>query len=80
MRATAADSSFDLLVIDNGVGIPPERLAMIFEPYFSTKEDGTGLGLAISLRIVEEHGGTLTAESKVNQGSTFMVRLPLKGR
>ena len=80
VRATAADSSFDLLVIDNGVGIPPERLAMIFEPYFSTKEDGTGLGLAISLRIVEEHGGTLTAESKVNQGSTFLVRLPLKGR
>ena len=79
LRAATMGGSFEMAVIDNGVGIPPERLAMIFEPYFSTKETGTGLGLAISLRIVEEHAGTLTAESKVDQGSTFLVRLPLKG-
>ena len=65
-------------VTDNGVGIPADRLPMIFEPYYTTKEEGTGLGLAISKRIVEEHGGTIGAESAVGQGSTFTVRLPVK--
>ena len=64
-------------VSDNGSGIPADRLAMIFEPYFSTKSNGTGLGLAITKRIVEEHGGSLRAESQVGKGSTFTVRMPI---
>ena len=65
-------------VADNGTGIPADRLPLIFEPYYTTKEDGTGLGLAISKRIVEEHSGSISAESEVGRGSTFTVRLPAK--
>ena len=65
-------------VVDNGPGIPPERLAIIFEPYFSTKENGTGLGLAISRRIVEEHHGVLSAESELGKGAIFSIRLPCR--
>ena len=65
-------------VADNGTGIPVDRLPMIFEPYYTTKEEGTGLGLAISKRIVEEHSGTINAESELGHGSTFTVRLPVK--
>ena len=78
VRGSVADGTFEITVSDRGVGIPADRLALIFEPYFSTKENGTGLGLAISKRIVEEHNGTLTAESKEGEGSTFLVRLPVK--
>ena len=52
---------------------------MIFEPYYSTKENGTGLGLAISKRIVAEHNGTLQAESEVGRGSTFHHSTPPAG-
>ncbi len=77
IRASASNGMFELSVTDNGSGIPADRLSMIFEPYYSTKENGTGLGLAISKRIVAEHGGTLRAESEVGQGSTFTVQLPV---
>ncbi len=80
VRGGVSDGYFEYSVTDNGTGIPAERLAIIFEPYFSTKKEGTGLGLAISRRIVDEHGGTLRAESEVGRGSTFTVRLPLVGR
>jgi len=68
-------------VQDSGIGIPPEALPHIFEPFFRVSEDvarGTGLGLTISREIVELHGGTLTVKSEVGRGSTFTVRLPLK--
>ncbi len=76
---SVTETFFEFTVTDNGTGISADKLAMIFEPYFSTKSGGTGLGLAISRRIVEEHGGTLRAESEVGRGSTFTVRLPLVG-
>ncbi|HEV2706384.1 MAG TPA: ATP-binding protein, partial [Pyrinomonadaceae bacterium] len=63
---------------DNGVGIPPENVCKIFEPYFSTKETGTGLGLAIAKKSVEEHGGSISVESRPGEGTTFTVSLPLK--
>ncbi len=78
VRAGTHDGQFELSVSDNGLGIPADRLPLIFEPYYSTKENGTGLGLAISKRIVVEHGGTLHVESTVGQGSTFTVQLPVK--
>ncbi len=77
IQAAARNQFFELAITDNGSGIPAERLAVIFEAYFTTKDTGTGLGLAISKRIVEEHAGTLTATSTVGLGSTFTVRLPL---
>jgi len=70
------------VIADNGPGIPPDVLPRIFEPRFSTKKGtvryGLGLGMGISRRIVEEHGGTLTAQSE--PGCTEMtVTLPVAG-
>jgi signal transduction histidine kinase len=67
-------------VADTGVGIPPEHLARVFEPFFTTKEEGkgTGLGLAICKRIVQQHNGTLEVESKVGEGTTIRVTLPVR--
>ena len=64
---------------DTGVGISPENLQKIFEPFFSTKEDrdGTGLGLSISYRIVQHHGGRIDAESEPGKGTIFRIVLPL---
>jgi signal transduction histidine kinase len=64
-------------VSDAGPGIPPEDLARVFEPYFTTKEGGTGLGLAIAHDIAEEHAGGLEATSEPGRGATFTLRLPL---
>lgn len=61
---------------DTGVGIPPENLDKIFEPYFSTKETGTGLGLAIVKKIVDDHNGFIDVKSIENEGTTFIVKLP----
>lgn len=64
---------------DNGCGIPAERLARIFEPFYTTKPvgDGTGLGLSMSYSIVHSHGGRIEVTSSVGQGSCFRVCLPL---
>jgi signal transduction histidine kinase len=68
-----------VVVIDNGVGIPPHKQPDIFKPFVSTKgAKGTGLGLAVSRKIVREHGGDLTVQSQMGKGSRFIVRLPLK--
>jgi two-component system, NtrC family, sensor kinase len=65
-------------VQDNGVGIAPEDQERIFQPFFSTKgQRGTGLGLAVTKKIVEEHGGAIQVLSKVGQGTTVRLRLPL---
>lgn len=72
------DGSENVVMIeisDTGNGIPPENLAKIFEPYFSTKETGTGLGLAIVHKIVEIHNGTIEVESTVGEGTKFTVKL-----
>ncbi len=69
----------EVRVEDNGSGISAEDRHRIFEPFFTTKADeaGTGLGLAISHQIVQDHGGELTVESRVGQGTTFAFRLPV---
>ncbi len=64
-------------VRDNGAGIPPEKVAKIFNPFFTTKEKGTGLGMAISKKIVESHQGAIEVESEVGRGTEFLVYLPL---
>jgi two-component system NtrC family sensor kinase len=67
----------ELVCEDSGVGIPPDRLAKIFDPFFSTKEMGTGLGLSVVYGIVERHGGTIDIRSEVGSGTTVAIRLPL---
>jgi two-component system, NtrC family, sensor kinase len=64
-------------VRDTGVGIPPENIEHIFDPFFTSKEEGSGLGLSISHQIVQEHGGYVTVESKVGVGTTFFINLPI---
>jgi PAS domain S-box-containing protein len=63
---------------DTGCGIAPESLEQIFEPFFTTKQEGhgTGLGLAIVYGIIERHGGTIKADSRLGEGTTFTVWLP----
>ena len=63
-------------ISDNGCGIPPEILAKLFEPYFTSKRNGMGLGLASTLNIVQAHGGTIDVQSQVNVGSRFIVSIP----
>jgi signal transduction histidine kinase len=67
-------------VSDNGHGIPETILSKIFDPFFTTKDvgQGTGLGLSIAYKIVEQHGGRIEVKSKVGQGTTFTVFLPVK--
>jgi signal transduction histidine kinase len=68
-----------ILILDNGVGIPAEKLRDIFKPFVSTKgARGTGLGLAVSRKILREHGGDIRVQSQVGKGSRFLLRLPLK--
>ena len=61
---------------DNGLGMEPEQVAHLFEPYRTSKEHGTGLGLMISSRIVRDHGGSIDVESKTGEGTTFTIRIP----
>lgn len=80
IRATTrlgAGASVELLVQDNGRGIPAEDLPRIFEPFYTTKgSHGTGLGLAVSWGIVEAHGGALEVQSEPGQGTCFTLRIP----
>ena len=78
--ATRADGGDVVVeVADTGVGIPPEHLARIYDPFFTTKAEGrgTGLGLSVTYGIVQEHGGTLSCESDDGQGTRFRLVLPL---
>ncbi len=71
-----------VVIADNGPGIPPERLEKIFQPFFTTKKrgKGTGLGLAFVRRILEAHRGRISVESTVGQGTVFTVVLPTNGQ
>lgn len=74
----SAGKYFALKVSDTGVGIAPESLARIFEPFYTNKKEskGTGLGLAMSYNIISEHKGFITTESKPKVGTTFSIYLP----
>lgn len=63
-------------VIDQGIGISPENLSRIFDPYFSTKAEGRGLGLASAYSVIRHHDGTLIAHSEEGRGTVFRILLP----
>ena len=80
---TSFDPAAKLLLFsvgDNGEGIPEAHLSKIFDPFFTTKPEGkgVGLGLAVLYGIVQAHGGDVTVQTKVGEGSTFTVSLPLE--
>ena len=66
-------------ITDTGPGVPEEALPHLFEPFFTTKEEGkgTGLGLSLAYNIVENHGGSISAENNADQGATFIINLPI---
>jgi two-component system sensor histidine kinase HydH len=78
VRTRAVDEQAEISVIDQGCGIPPDRIETIFNPFVTTKQSGVGLGLAIVSKIVDGHGGKMSVESVPGKGSTFRVLLPLK--
>jgi two-component system NtrC family sensor kinase len=79
VRVRALRKGVEILLQDNGPGIPDEHLPHIFEPFFSTKDGGTGLGLTVSYNIVTTHGGTLEFVSSNGPGTCFRVFLPIGG-
>jgi signal transduction histidine kinase len=84
LNVEAEGGQISLTVRDTGAGIPPEQLPHIFRKFFqadnqhSASQDGTGLGLAIAKQIVDAHGGKVTVDSAVGQGTTFNITLPVR--
>jgi signal transduction histidine kinase len=85
VRENPVTQMVEIKVADTGVGIPVERLPLIFEAFYTTKEPdenghgGTGLGLSVCRQIIEQHHGRIRVESVVGKGSTFIVKLPIRG-
>ncbi len=77
MRVATRENEAQLQVSDEGCGIPGERLDWAFEPFHTTKTNGTGLGLPLARKIVEEHGGRLTARARRGAGMVFEISLPI---
>jgi signal transduction histidine kinase len=80
LRAHRSGRQLEISVADNGVGILPENLPRVFDPFFSTKsgregQEGFGLGLAVCRDIVQEMGGEISVESEIARGTTFTIRL-----
>jgi signal transduction histidine kinase len=72
------DSTVEIIVADDGPGIPPDKVSRIFDPYFTSKARGTGLGLAIVKHNVELYGGTVGVESKLGKGARFIILFPAR--
>jgi PAS domain S-box-containing protein len=81
VRTQQVDDFVEILISDTGCGIPAENLEKIFDPFFTTKEvgKGTGLGMNIAYNIIKKHQGDILVQSKVGEGTTFSIRLPVEG-
>jgi signal transduction histidine kinase len=77
LRTRQIERAIELQIEDNGPGIPPDNLAKVFEPLFTTKRQGTGLGLPTVKQIVEQHGGAIVLESTLGEFTRAVIRLPL---
>ena len=75
-KLTARNGWITLIFKDTGVGVSPEDMKNIFNPFFTTKDIGTGLGLAITHKVITEHGGQIEVESSEGKGSLFRIYLP----
>ncbi|HZU37993.1 MAG TPA: ATP-binding protein, partial [Gemmataceae bacterium] len=74
------EAGIRLEIADTGPGIAPEIADRLFTPFTSTKPTGTGLGLSLSRRIIEEHGGKMTASNRSEGGACFTITLPVEAR
>lgn len=71
------ESYYELRISDTGIGIPTENLTSIFDPFYSSNQKKAGMGLSITQRIIKDHDGFVFAESKLGEGATFIIELPL---
>ena len=78
VRSQADPENVDFIFSDTGKGIPPQVMTKLFTPLFTTKAKGMGFGLAISKRIIEAHGGKISLTSKIEEGTTVIVSLPIR--
>lgn len=76
VRGWREGAQLRITVSDNGLGIPPNELTRVFEPFFSTKKSGTGLGLTLVQQVVNEHGGKISCSSTPGEGTIFRIWLP----
>lgn len=76
VKVLSQGGAVEVRVEDEGPGIPPDKVARIFEPFYTEKERGVGMGLAVCLRIVTAHNGTLQAASRAEGGACLIMRLP----
>ncbi|MBE6185481.1 MAG: PAS domain S-box protein [Bacillus sp. (in: Bacteria)] len=72
-----SEEAVDISIQDHGIGMTDEQLRRLGEPFFTTKETGTGLGLMVTYKIIDHHHGEMKVKSKLNEGTTFTVRLPV---
>jgi two-component system, NtrC family, sensor histidine kinase HydH len=79
ISAAATPDGLEIAFKDSGMGIQKESLTQIFDPFYSTKATGTGLGLSIVCRILENHSGGIKVESKLGEGTEFIINLPRAG-
>jgi signal transduction histidine kinase len=81
VAAARVGGEVEIAIADDGPGIPPEVIPRIFDPFFTTKDvgEGSGLGLSIVHGIIERHGGRIRVDSRVGEGTTFRITLPVAG-
>lgn len=77
LRRLAGTSTIQIVVEDNGPGIPPERIQEVFSPFITTKKQGTGLGLHVSQKILREHQGRIYVEKSTRHGAIFILEFPI---
>lgn len=80
VRTEVAGNELHIAVSDTGTGIAEENISKIFEPYFTTRDSGSGLGLTMVYKIIKEHRGEVSVKSRVGEGTTFTIVLPLPQR
>jgi signal transduction histidine kinase len=73
LKAERQNGHVNVLIEDNGPGIPKDQITRIFEPFYTTKQEGTGLGLYITKQLVERNGGKISVKSKVGEGTQFLL-------
>ncbi len=76
ITSTTIQNQVEISFSDTGPGIPPEKLDLVFDPFYTTKQNGNGLGLSTSQKIIQQYGGEISAKSNLGQGTTFSIRLP----
>jgi signal transduction histidine kinase len=76
VRTRAEGATVLVEIEDTGRGMTPEEVANIFEPFYTTKSQGLGLGMPYARKVIEQHGGTVSVESRAGEGTTVRVELP----